>query len=93
MRQEVIELSRLGPLPSEKAVLENLVELREDYDTLTRSIKKPITDEEARVLVKIFGPDGCFGLPWILMHLIESAPGWPLLDCLENTDNEWIQHA
>ncbi|MDB6032726.1 MAG: hypothetical protein JWM16_3064, partial [Verrucomicrobiales bacterium] len=33
-------------------------------------------------LVKVFGPDDYYGLAWSLLHLIESAPGWPLADCL-----------
>ena len=78
MRQAVLELGKLGPLPpSDQAVRENLQDLVEKYEKLIMSIEKPITDEEARVLVKVFGPDDCFGLVWPLVHLIESAPGWP----------------
>ena len=92
MRQEVIELCKLGPLPpSNKAARENLQELVEKYEKLITSIKKPVTDEEARVLVTVFGSDDAFGLVWPLVSLVESAPGWPLADCLENTNNEWIQ--
>ncbi len=92
IRQEVIELGRLGPLPpSEKTVEENRQELISKYEKLIMSIKKPVTNEEARVLVTVFGSDDAFGLVWPLVSLVESAPGWPLADCLENTDNEWIQ--
>jgi hypothetical protein len=41
--------------------------------------------------VKLFGLDDCFGLAEPLLHLVESAPGWPLEDCLKNSDNEWIK--
>lgn len=51
----------------------------------------PVTNEEARVLVTLFGPDECYGLAWTLVHLIETAPGWPIADCLGGTGNEWIQ--
>lgn len=92
IRQEVIELGRMGPLPeSEKAVKENLQELISRYEKLIMSIKKPVTDEEARVLVTVFGSDDAFGLVWPLVSLVESAPGWPLAECLENNDNEWIR--
>jgi hypothetical protein len=92
MRQEVIELGRLGPLPpSDKVVKENQQELISKYEKLIMSIKQPVSDEEARVLVTVFGSDDAFGLVWPLLSLIESAPGWPLGDCLENTDNEWIR--
>lgn len=92
MRREVIELRNLGPLPSWKiAVREDQRELLERYELFVTSIPKPVTDEEARILVGLFGPDDCFGLEWSLVGLVETAPGWPLADCLENTDNEWIQ--
>ena len=92
MRQEVIELRKLGPLPpSDRAVRENLQELFDKYGMLIMSVSKPVTDEEARVLITIFGSDEGFGLAWSLVHLIESAPGWPLADCLRDPNNEWIQ--
>jgi hypothetical protein len=77
----------LGPLPPES---EADVALLEKYDKLYRSILAPITDQEARLLVRLFGHDGCFGLASSIMHLIESAPGWPLTDCLTDPSNEWI---
>lgn len=92
MRQEVIDLGKLGPLPpSDRVLADNRQELIQKYENLITSIKKPITDEEARALVTLFGPDDAFGLVWPLVALVESAPGWPLADCLENTSNEWIQ--
>jgi hypothetical protein len=86
IREEIIELDALGPLPSEDGV-DN--ELLRKYETLIKAITKPVTDDEARVLVKLFGQDGCFGLVSTLMHLIETATGWPLEDCLRVQDNEW----
>lgn len=92
MREKIKELAKMGPLPSSDIALRQDQEERiERYDTLIRSIRKPITDEEARVLVSLFGPDDCFEMAETLVHLIETAPGWPLWDCLENTNNEWIQ--
>lgn len=86
VRQEVEEMRGLGPLPSEDDA--NLVVLTR-YDELYRATTKPVTNEEARILVELFGPDGCFGLASSIMHLIESAPGWPLEDCLRDLTNEW----
>ena len=40
--------------------------------------------------MRTFGPDECFELEWRLIRLIESAPNWPLGDCLENPANVWI---
>ena len=87
VRLEVEKFSALGVLPSESSAD---IELIKQYDTLYRSIEKPITDNEARVLIKLFGLDGCFGLASSLMHLIETAPGWPLEECLIDQSNEWL---
>ncbi|HEX9412867.1 MAG TPA: hypothetical protein VF916_05140, partial [Ktedonobacterales bacterium] len=77
MRQVVQELATLGPLPgSEEATEEQL----HHYQELLAALTPPATDQEARILVTLFGPDECFGLAWTLLHLIESAPGWPLPD-------------
>lgn len=87
IRQEISAMSSLGPLPSECGANPELIR---KYEELYRSVARPITDDEARLLVKLFGADGCFGLASSLVHLIETAPGWPLKDCLTNLENEWI---
>lgn len=92
MREEIKELAKMGPLPSYKIAMQpDRFEKLERYSQLIVSIRKPVTDEEARVLASLFGPDDCFELEETLIHLVESAPGWPLWDCLEDTRNEWIQ--
>ena len=92
MRSEVTELGKLGPLPSSDAILADPDgdALLKKYENLITSIKPPVTDAEARVLVWIFSPGDCFGLDWSLVHLIETAPNWPLSDCLETGCNEWV---
>lgn len=87
IRKEIEELKTLGPLPSETGVNPEVIWR---YEHLYRLITRPITDDEARVLIKLFGVDGCFGLASSFMHLVETAPGWPLEDCLNNLENEWI---
>ena len=87
MRTEVVELSKLGPLPASD---KPRVALVKKFQDLITSIESPVSDEEARVLVTLFGPDECFGLAWALLHLIESAPGWPIADSLESSSGEWI---
>jgi hypothetical protein len=54
------------------------------------SVNKPVSDDEARTLVSLFGTDGCFGLAWTILHLIESSPNWPIVECLANSSNEWV---
>lgn len=86
VRTEVDELEKLGSLPSESEA--EVAQLKR-IEALYRAISEPITDNEARVLIELLGPDLCFGLTWSFMHLIETAPGWPLKDCLEQLNNEW----
>ena len=88
MRAEVAQLVALGPFPAEDAASDEDVERRE---ALLTAIERPLTDEEARALVSVFGPDDFYGGAWTMLHLIESAPGWPLEDALQNEDNEWIR--
>jgi hypothetical protein len=87
MRKEVALLATLGPLPPESTAS---VELLKQIDAAYRAVERPITDDEAIALVEMFGEDGCFGLASSLVHLIETAPGWPLLPCLKNVANPWI---
>lgn len=86
MQPAVEELVKLGPLPS--SVDPDVVKL-EKFQTLLTKIEQPIADDDARALVKLFGPDDCFGLAWTLLHIIETAPGWPLNDVLGDAGNEW----
>jgi hypothetical protein len=88
MRPEIKRLLLLGPLPSEDDALVEKLKLMECE---LRSISKPVTDDEARALVTLFGPDDCFGAAWSMLHLIETAPGWPLPDCLVDHENEWVK--
>jgi hypothetical protein len=91
VRDEVKELLELGPPPSEEELIRDPSPRLEKYELLLRSIKKPVTDEEAKLLTGIFGVDGCFGLGWTLLHLIETAPNWPEPGELEDSTNEWVQ--
>lgn len=87
IRQEIRKLIELGSLPDSDADAESI----DQHGNLLEIISPPVNDEEARELIKLFGPDDCYGLAWALIHLIESAPGWPLEDCLQDSDqNRWL---
>jgi len=88
MREAVQKLGQLGPLPESDSADEEKLKV---YEDLLKQIAPPVSDEEARVLVGLFGSDDCYGLAWTVLHLVESAPGWPLKDSLDNERNEWIQ--
>ena len=86
MRKEVQELLNLEPLPDWETAEE---EQLKRYESLLHNVAPPISDAEARSLLRLFGPDDCYGLAWTLLHLIETAPGWPLHDSLQDVHNPW----
>jgi len=89
VRPEAEKLVELGPLPDEEMAT---VEELKQCEALLHLIERLVTAEEAKALVGLFGPDGCYGLTWSLLHLIETAPGWLLWECLpQDSENEWIQ--
>jgi hypothetical protein len=87
MQQAINALLLLGPLPSSAAAAAPVVQAFEEQ---LSKVQTPITDEEACALLKVFGSDDCFGLAWTLLHLIETAPGWPLESALVSLEGEWI---
>ncbi len=92
VRKAVEELLKLGPPPSEQEVIgAKLISLVEEYERLISEIEEPVTDEEAKALVGLFGQDNFFGMNWTLVHLIETAPNWPGAEDLEPVENEWVK--
>jgi hypothetical protein len=89
MQPSIQQLINLGPLPSSAMATVGVVQAIEHE---LAKVQTPISDDEARALVKLFGPDDCFGLAWTLLHLIETAPGWPMKDVLDMSSGEWIDH-
>ena len=87
IRPAVRAFVELGPLPDCHASVETI----RAHERLLE-IEGPVSDEEAAVLLRCFGPDDCFGLAWTLLHLIETAPGGiPIKAAPSAQDNEWIQ--
>jgi hypothetical protein len=87
MQPAIIAVLRLGPLPS--SAMASVPTMQAFEDQLAK-VQTPVADEEACALVKLFGPDDCFGLAWTLLHLIETAPGWPVAGALDGLEGEWI---
>ncbi|SRR6266404_2964537 len=87
IRPEVKDLVSLGPFRDSSEADDDLMRKQEE---LLKSIKPPVSDQEAKELVRLFGPDDYFGGAWTVLHLVESAPGWPITECLTDTSNEWI---
>jgi len=86
IRPEVQLLVGMGPMLDEDS--EDLVWF-EQFQQVVEKISAPVTDDEATMLLNIFGPDGCFGLAWAVVHLIETAPGWPIVDALISATGIW----
>ncbi len=86
IRKQVLELKLLGPLPNEQADETTF----ERYEKVLSAIKAPVTDDEAEILLTLFGPDDAYGAAWTLLHLVESAPSWPIEKCLTG-EGLWIE--
>ncbi|MDX8255529.1 hypothetical protein [Acinetobacter pittii] len=93
MQKPVKELLLLGPFPVSELALTNdhTLELVQKIQTQIEQIKEPITDEEAKALCTLFGPDDYFGLAQTLMGIIETAPRWPIRELFQNNDNMWVK--
>lgn len=59
--------------------------LIDKYADLLGKITKPITLDEAHILIKLFPPTALYGIEWTLLHLIESV--YPGKQNLLNTKN------
>ena len=73
VRTEVADLAALGALPDQSAEAAVIAK----HQVCLGKIAPPVSDEEAALLIRLFGPDDCYGLAWTLLHLIESAPSGP----------------
>jgi hypothetical protein len=88
MQTAVERLVQMGPLPGSLPANPALVG---QIEALIRTVETPVSDEDARALVQLFGPDDCFGLAWALLHLIETSPSWPIENALRSSHGEWIE--
>ncbi len=88
MRTLVTQLIALGQFPSEQEAAAPQVQ---EFEQVIRKIEPPLTKEEALALLSVFGQDGCFGLAWSLLHLIETAPGWPYPEARLRAANPWVK--
>lgn len=88
IRKEIEEFVALGPLPDSDADEKRIAA----HQLQLHKIKSPVSDDEAKLLIRAFGPDECYGLAWTLLHLIETAPGGvPLAAEPSESDNEWLR--
>lgn len=62
----------MGAMPDE-ADERVTAELVDEYADLLSKIVKPITLDEAHILIKLFPPTALYGIEWTLIHLVESV--------------------
>jgi pimeloyl-ACP methyl ester carboxylesterase len=95
VRAEVLAFVDLGRLPSEDDESDDADEKLEQAERRLHAIERPVSGEEAQLLVNCFGDDNCFGLAWSLLHLVESAPGPVVSGPSENMwmDSLWQRYA
>ncbi|MCH7395996.1 hypothetical protein MMP66_17260 [Acinetobacter dispersus] len=93
MQKAVKELLVLGPFPVSELALTNdsALELVQKIQAQIEQIKEPVTNEEAKALCTLFGPDDYFGLVQSLMGILETAPSWPIRELFQNNDNIWVK--
>lgn len=90
MRTAVIELVALGRLPDEATAS---VPVLQSFERALQELEPPLSDEEALALLSVFplGEASCFGLAWSIVHLVESAPGWPMPQARLQGSNPWVK--
>jgi hypothetical protein len=88
IRSQVAGLIAKGPMSSSSSGVDQIKAWQE---TLGK-IAPPLSDDEAAALTGLFPTqdEDCFGLAWSLIHLIETAPHWPLERCLADSTNPWV---
>lgn len=90
VRDAVAALASLGPLPTEAMALSEATKL-DRWEELIGLVSTPLSDPEAMVLGALFPPDesDAFGAAWALVHLMESAPSWPIREALSVVPGYW----
>lgn len=60
-----------------------------EWQHAAQALRAPATDEEAAAVLPVLPADegSGFGIAWSLLHFVETAPGWPLMDRLD--DSTW----
>ncbi|HJH38421.1 MAG TPA: hypothetical protein K8V76_04450 [Bacteroides ovatus] len=83
MRKEVEQLALMGAMPdaADERITAALVD---EYADLLGKIVKPITLDEAHILIKLFPSTALYGIEWTLLHLIESV--YSEINSLEYTE-------
>ena len=85
MRKEVEQLALMGAMPDE-ADERITAALVDEYADLLGKIVKPVTLDEAHILIKLFPPTALYGIEWTLLHLIKSLEYRELINECNSTE-------
>jgi len=92
IRETVEEVQRLGRMPTDDEA--DMDEARADrWEQLIQQLEQEggITNAEAGVLAMSLPSDDSdsYGVAWTTLHLIESAPDWPLTEVIDKISGPW----
>ncbi len=87
MQTAIAKLLELGQLPPETT---EDIALIQRWEATLATVSIPVNVAEAEVLCTLFGPDGCFGGAWTLLHLIETATDLSTEYLTHLPNNEWV---
>lgn len=92
VRASVHELVQLGRIPTDNEA-DTEPDRADRWEVLIGEMygEGNVTNGEAAMLVPLLPRDesDSFGVVWTLVHVIESAPGWPLNEALAAADGPW----
>jgi hypothetical protein len=88
LRKPVTDLVALGSMPASRGYggIRGRRVRTEDPGTST-----PLTTDEARALLPVFGTDDYFGLAWTLLHRVETAPDPVVAEEPDTNANWWVR--
>lgn len=94
VRPSVRELIQLGPLPTDAESEEHPVRAGR-WEQLVGELFSAgdVTDAEAAELLRLFPRDDTdsYGVAWTLVHVVESAPSWPLSEAIAGASGPWSE--
>jgi len=90
-RQRILDgIAALGQLPTDDEGALDTTRFSQ-WETLLAQLSKPVSNDEALLLATLFPSDesDAYGLAWTLLHLIETAPGWPIREAITSAPPHW----
>jgi hypothetical protein len=88
IRDAVLTLIAMGRMPTEDVGDDTCWE---PWERAVRALINPATDEEAAAVLDVLprGENSAYALAWHLLHVVESAPGWPESTVLDDR-SPWV---